>query len=222
MSKKIITSIAFVLFTCSTFSALADGHYHTEDVTFHNGDSVLAGTLTLPRGAGPYPAIVFIHGDGAMTRDSDGFLPLFWKEFTHHGFACLAYDKPGVGKSKGNWLTQSMHDRAVEALAAIEFLQARRDIQPDNIGFWGGSQAGWVMPIAGSMSKDVSFIISVSGAISWEKQGYYMMTRRLQREGCLEDEIREALACAKEDNSFLRKASSFTEYKELIHVQDQN
>ena len=215
MRKILFTGITFMLFICSTFSALADDHYRTEEVTFNNGDSVLAGTLALPKGAGPYPAIVFIHGDGPATRDSSGLLPLFGEEFTCHGFACLVYDKPGVGESKGNWLTQSMHDRAVEALAAIDFLQARGDIQPDMIGFWGGSQAGWVMPMAVSMSKDVAFIISVSGPISWEKQGDYMRIRRLQREGFSEDEIQEALACSKEDNSFIRKASSLAEYKEL-------
>ena len=64
----------------------------TEEITFQNGDTVLAGTLSQPATAGPHPAIVFIHGDGAMSRDSGGYfgslrIPVMRKECESNALA---------------------------------------------------------------------------------------------------------------------------------------
>ncbi len=43
--------------------------YLEEEVTFQNGDVTLAGTLTLPEGAGPFPALILLSGSGQQDRD---------------------------------------------------------------------------------------------------------------------------------------------------------
>jgi hypothetical protein len=78
--------------------------------------------------------------------------------------AVLGYDKRGVGGSTGDWRTESFDDLASDASAAIEFLKARREIDPSQIGLLGWSQAGWVMPLAAAREKGVAFLISISGA----------------------------------------------------------
>ncbi|MGD8727373.1 MAG: hypothetical protein PVH40_06990, partial [Gemmatimonadales bacterium] len=51
--------------------------YTEEEIRFDNGDVSLAGTLTVPEGPGPYPAVVMITGSGAQNRDEEifGFKP---------------------------------------------------------------------------------------------------------------------------------------------------
>jgi cephalosporin-C deacetylase-like acetyl esterase len=44
--------------------------YKQEEVSFHNGEVKLAGTLLTPLKKGPHPAVVFFHGSGPQTRDS--------------------------------------------------------------------------------------------------------------------------------------------------------
>ena len=132
-----------------------------EDVRFTNRDVQLAGTLIAPSAGGRRPAIVLVHGSGAENRAY--MLP--WARFlVRHGIAVLGYDKRGVGESTGDWNAATYEDLAGDAVAAVEYLKTRRDIDPAQIGLLGISQAGWIMPLAAVRSKDVAFLISISGA----------------------------------------------------------
>ena len=86
------------------------------------------------------------------------------------GFAVFAYDKRGVGRSGGQYSgigpgnRDSMFDLlAADAVAGVEFLKARREIDRSRIGLFGYSQAGWIAPLAAARSSDVRFVILVSG-----------------------------------------------------------
>lgn len=132
-----------------------------EDVRFTNRDVQLTGTLIAPSGGGRHPAIVLVHGSGAENR----VYMLPWARFLiRHGIAVLGYDKRGVGQSTGDWNTATYEDLAADAVAAVEYLKTRRDIDAAQIGLLGVSQAGWIMPLAAVRSKGVAFLISVSGA----------------------------------------------------------
>ena len=76
----------------------------------------------------------------------------------------LGYDKRGVGASTGDWNAATLDDLADDTVAAFDYLKARPEIDPRQIGLLGISQAGWIMPIAGVRAKDVAFIINISGA----------------------------------------------------------
>ena len=104
--------------------------------------------------------------------------------------AVLVYDKRGVGDSSGTnpqelvatfklrdvgdpnaprvpvniAASRQMIDiLAGDALAGVESLKTRNDIDSSRIGFVGMSQAGWIMPLAASRSDDVAFIVNISG-----------------------------------------------------------
>lgn len=132
-----------------------------EEVDFANRDVHLAGTLICPLSPGKHPAIVLVPASGAEGRE---YLLPFAHFLVRHGMAVLGYDKRGVGGSTGDWRTESFDDLASDAVAAIEFLKARREIDLSQIGMLGWSQAGWVMPLAAAGRKDVAFVISISGA----------------------------------------------------------
>jgi dienelactone hydrolase len=134
--------------------------YQQEPVTFANGDVRLAGTLTLPLGPGPYPALVFVHGSGPGTRAA-GVVEA--DRFARHGIASLAFDKRGAGESTGDWRQADFDVLAEDVLAGVRFLRRDGRIRADKIGLWGISQAGWVIPLAAVRSADVAFIIPISG-----------------------------------------------------------
>ena len=132
-----------------------------ENVRFSNDAIRLVGTLIEPLTTGPRPAIVLVHGSGAENREY--MLP--WARFlVRRGIAVLGYDKRGVGESTGDWNTATFDDLAGDAIAACAYLRTRADIDGARIGLLGISQAGWIMPIAAVRSKDIAFLISISGA----------------------------------------------------------
>jgi dienelactone hydrolase len=132
----------------------------TEEVRFSNGDVSLVGTLTAPMTPGRHPAIVLVHASGAATREQ--ILPLA-RFLIRHGVAVLGYDKRGVGESTGDWNSASFDDLAADAIAAVDYLKTRGDVDPAQIGLFGWSQAGWVMPLAAVRRSDIAFLISLSG-----------------------------------------------------------
>jgi dipeptidyl aminopeptidase/acylaminoacyl peptidase len=134
--------------------------YREELVSFKNGAVRLHGMLVAPVRTGPYPAIVLLHGSGAQDRNA--LLP-FALFLVRHGIALLAYDKRGVGESTGDWERSSFQDLADDATAAVHFLQQDPKIISNKIGVLGVSQGGWIGPLAASRSKEVAFVVSVSG-----------------------------------------------------------
>ncbi len=97
--------------------------------------------------------------------------------FVQHGFAALTYDKRGVGESGGSYKRVDvkngesvLDDPAGDALAGVEFLKNHNKIDPNEIGFFGGSQAGWIAPLAASKSSDVAFIVLFSGPVCTVRQ----------------------------------------------------
>lgn len=130
------------------------------EIAFRNVDVELTGTLVLPAGPPPHPAIVFLHGSGPATRD--GALT-YAKRYAELGFAGLAFDKRGGGGSGGSWTSASLEDLARDAVAAVDYLVRREDIDSGQIGFWGVSQAGWVATEATRFTDDVGFMVIISG-----------------------------------------------------------
>jgi pimeloyl-ACP methyl ester carboxylesterase len=142
--------------------------------------ATLAATIRLPdpgaggvakatAGAHPrYPGAVLVHGSGRVTGRE--LLERAGRRLTAMGFAVLGYDKRGVGGSTGEYTSigPANSDRmfdllADDALAGIAALKARRDVDPSRVGLVGFSQAGWIMPLAASRSRDVAFVVIISG-----------------------------------------------------------
>ena len=133
--------------------------YATEEVQFANGPVTLAGSLLLPPGAAPHPAIVFVHGSGPEARYASRYLA---DRFARAGFAALIYDKRGVGGSSGDWQRATFDDLAGDAVAAIRMLEADRRIRSRSIGLHGHSQGGTIAPLIASRVPELAFVIGSS------------------------------------------------------------
>jgi len=143
--------------------------YISEDVVFTNVKAgiTLAGTLTLPKGSGPFPAVILITGSGAQNRNEEllGHKPflIISDYLTQNGIAVLRYDDRGVGKSSGSILNSTSADFAGDAEAAFTYLRQRKEVKPDYIGFAGHSEGGLIAPVVASTNQDVAFVISLAG-----------------------------------------------------------
>lgn len=190
-------------------------NFKEEEITFNTGDVKLAGTLTLPLTRGPYPVIEFVHGSPPENREFG-----FWRTFfASHGIAVFAYDKRGVGASTGDWRKADFEDAAADVLNGIQVLKSRKDIDSGRIGLWGISQAGWVVPIAATRSKDISFIILHSGAmITPYQQSLQAITSELQVYGASEQEINDRIEYSKIDQEFTRSGQGWERLQQLYQT----
>ncbi|MBB5966215.1 alpha/beta hydrolase family protein [Planomonospora venezuelensis] len=188
-----------------------------ERVTISGGPQPLDGVLALPAsGRGPFGLVVFVHGDGPVDATHEGFYRPTWEAFARAGYASLSWNKPGVGGSRGNWLDQSMEDRAEEVETAIAWARSRRDLDAGRVGLWGASQAGWVLPKVTARVPGVSFVIAVSPAINWLRQGRYNLLAQLRADGATTAEIRSAVDRSDETLRLLRAKASFEEYRTSV------
>jgi uncharacterized protein len=141
--------------------------YRIEEVTYTNGPITLAGTLTLPEGNGPFPAVLLVSGSGAQNRDEEifGHKPfLLLADFlTRAGIAVLRVDDRGVGGTSGSLKESTTLDLAQDALAGVKFLRQRPEIDRRRVGILGHSEGGIIAPLAASQSEDVAFIIMLAG-----------------------------------------------------------
>jgi len=133
--------------------------YASTDVRFGS----LAGTLTVPRGAGPFPAVVLVHGSGAIDRDGTVFNHQPYLVLADHlsrrGIAVLRYDKRGVGKSGGDLKAATTLDLAADAEAAVALLRSRADIDQRHVGVIGHSEGGLIAPLIASRDGKLAFAV---------------------------------------------------------------
>jgi fermentation-respiration switch protein FrsA (DUF1100 family) len=143
--------------------------YIEEEVTYENEKAgiKLAGTLTLPRSEGPFPAVILITGSGGQDRNETifGHRPflVLSDHLTRKGIAVLRVDDRGVGGSTGNLFKSTIEDFAGDVLTGVKYLKSRNEINHNKIGLIGHSEGGDIAPIAAARSSDVAFIILMAG-----------------------------------------------------------
>jgi pimeloyl-ACP methyl ester carboxylesterase len=172
--------------------------YVEEEVTFSGGTAgnVLAGTLTLPKGEGPFPAVLLIAGSGPQDRDESlathrPFL-LIADALTRKGIAVLRYDKRGVGKSTGNPDTATTMDLAADAQSALAFLKSRKEIDGSRIGLIGHSEGAIIAPYMAGHSKEVKWLVLLAAPATTGEKTLLNQSELIGRAGGLSDEQLEA------------------------------
>lgn len=143
--------------------------YYEEEVSFQNpkANISLAGTLTLPKKEGVFPAVILISGSGPQNRDEEllehkPFLVI--SDFlTKNGIAVLRFDDRGVGKSTGDFKAATTADFATDVESALVYLKTRKEINSSKIGLIGHSEGGIIAPMVASQAKDVNFIVLLAG-----------------------------------------------------------
>jgi len=195
--------------------------YKLEDITFLNekANIELAGTLTLPEGKGPFPAVVMVTGSGQQNRDEAlmGHKPflVIADYLTRHGIAVLRYDDRGTAKSKGVFATSTTYDFADDAEAGLTWLKKQPLIDQKHVGIAGHSEGGLIAPIVASRNKMVNFIILIAGpGINGEDIIMSQSEIISQKSGVNADEIKKSLTLNKEFFDIVKKEPDDAKAKE--------
>ena len=143
--------------------------YHIEEVTFVNEKegNTLVGTLTIPKGEGPFPAMVLVSGSGQQDRDEElmNHRP-FWVIADYcalHGIAVLRYDDRGIGGSSGEVENATSMDFSYDAEAAFDYLRNRKEINASKVGILGHSEGGIINFMVSARRPEVAFLVSLAG-----------------------------------------------------------
>jgi pimeloyl-ACP methyl ester carboxylesterase len=142
--------------------------YRAEDVTYANPATglKLAGTLTLPKGAGPFPAVLLITGSGAQDRDETiyGHKPflLIADALTRKGLAVLRVDDRGMGGSVAFPGSPTLDDDAHDVAASLAWLRARPEIDKARVGLLGHSEGGMLAIRIAADDPKLAFVVLMS------------------------------------------------------------
>lgn len=142
--------------------------YESREVLVSHPDGhSLAGTLTVPPGAGPHPAAILISGSGPQDRNEEimGHRPflVLSDHLTRQGIAVLRFDDRGVGGSvvpdPASLRDVTTLDFASDTSVLVDHLRAQPGIDPDRIGLIGHSEGGIVAPLVADQRDDIAFVV---------------------------------------------------------------
>jgi pimeloyl-ACP methyl ester carboxylesterase len=175
----------------------------------------LAGTLTVPREGGPFPAVILITGSGPQDRDESlmGHKPfLVLSDYlSRRGVAVLRLDDRGIGGSTGSTMGATTKDFVQDVLAGVSYLKERREVNPARIGLAGHSEGGLVAPLAAGESKDVAFIVLLAAPGLPGEQILVRQTEDVLRStGSTEAEIERARAANAKIYAAMREVKDST------------
>lgn len=211
-----ITIASLTLVALGAFGLAAVGNsfrFTKTEVSIPTRSGNLVGVLASPSGDTELQGlVVMVHGDGPVEATQGGLYDPWFEGAADAGFATLSWSKPGVGGSDGNWLEQSMDDRAAEVGAAIDWAKTQSDIPTDRIVLWGASQAGWVLPKVVANRTDVSGTVAVGPAINWLSQGRFNLLAELKHEQATAAQRDAAVAESNEVRALLERGASYSEY----------
>lgn len=143
--------------------------YRVEEVRYPNpGAGIeLAGTFSIPEGAGPFPAVALITGSGPQDRDESlmGHRPflVLADHLSRQGIAVLRSDDRGVGDSGGDFSAATARDFAGDVAAAVAWLRDRPEVDGSAVGLVGHSEGGIIAPMVAVETETVDFVVLLAG-----------------------------------------------------------
>ena len=164
----------------------------TDTVFERDGGIKLAGRLVLPKGNDPVPIVVLVHGaERESARESYALQRLLPAE----NVGAFVYDKRGTGGSEGKY-TQDFDMLADDAVAAMREARRIAGRRCARIGYQGGSQGGWVVPLAATRAPVDFVIVSFGLAVSVIDEDQEEVALEMRLKGHSEEEISNALEVA--------------------------
>ena len=146
--------------------------YSEKSVTVGKGEWALPGTLTVPDGEGPFPAVILVHGSGPQDRDETIGPNKPFKDLAlglaGQGIAVLRYDKRTYvhGAKIASLPAFTVREESIDdALAAFSLLQAESKVRSDRIFLLGHSLGGTLAPRIGAENQNLAGLIILAGAV---------------------------------------------------------
>lgn len=172
-AKKIRPYYILMLLFFTSYASSIPPNFTITEIKFVSEGVSLAGTIFTPNNV--QAAVVIIHGSGQEKRMIN-----FATILANNGIAVLTYDKRGVGESAGlyagpevgtnNVDFSNLNLLSLDASAAVNTLSKYLSNDQISIGLIGGSQAGWIIPLASEKNNKVKFMTIFSGALITVKE----------------------------------------------------
>ncbi len=172
--------------------------YTSTEVAVKSFDgALLAGSLVVPEGKGPFPAALLVTGSGAQDRDETiyGHKPflVIADYLARRGIASLRLDDRGYGKSEGSFVSATSLDFAQDAEAALKFLKGNLAIESNKVGIIGHSEGGIIAAMVASKDFSLAFAVLLAGpGVSGEELLYLQSAAFLRAYGMGEDAVQNA------------------------------
>jgi uncharacterized protein len=143
--------------------------YTDKTVQIGEGKQSLPGTLAMPSGAGPFPAVVLVHGSGPHDRDetvglNKPFLDLA-TGLAKNGVAVLRYEKRTKTAPQKMPANATVKEEVIDdTLAAVKLLGKTQGIDPKRIFVLGHSLGGTVSPRIAKANPQIAGLIIMAGS----------------------------------------------------------
>jgi pimeloyl-ACP methyl ester carboxylesterase len=144
--------------------------YTEEEVSFENkaAEIKLAGSLTIPSGTGPFPAVVLLPKAGPMDRDEHTLnhrpFQVLADYLTRAGIAVLRTDVRGVAQSGGKFAGIRVEDSASDADAALAYLRTRKEVNASRVGLVSHGEGGRAAAITAASNRNAAFVVMLGAA----------------------------------------------------------
>ena len=201
-----------------------DAPFVERDLAVGDGDAALPGTLAMPRGNGPFPAVVLVHGSGPQDRDetigpNKPFLDIA-RGLAAQGIAVLRYEKRTrarpqdfVGKAFG-----VDEETTFDAVQAVATLRAQDGIDPKRVFVLGHSQGGMLAPRIAAMSGHVAGLVLLAAPARSLLDIVIEQNRRLAvlDDGKINEAERDAIAALVDQVRAARDPSTASDAKGIL------
>ena len=221
---KIVAALFLIIYAGISYAQKIE-NYREENLDFISDGNKISGRLIIPLKVPDkkLPVVVFVHGSGPEDYSSSDNYRYLWEKFSEIGFAGYSWDRPGVKNSEGKWYKQGVKERALEVIDAVEMLKTAELIDSTKIGFWGISQAGWVIPeVAGIIEP--AFVITVSSPVTTAiEQELYRVNASMRADGFSRKDIKNAMEYTQEVNVLVDADRPYAEFAALQNkIKDHN
>lgn len=168
--------------------------YAKEEIEFGATEPPVPGTLYIPEGEGPFPAVILVGGASSNQRDQWSYRSRA-DFYARMGLAVLAYDRRDFGTQLPDGTFPDLGTHAADVVAARDLLAARDAIDGSTIGLHAGSQGVWVSTIAAGGGNGFAFMIFTGVSAVTPAQSQFQTTiHGMRDDGLSEETIAGAVA----------------------------
>ncbi len=163
--------------------------FDMSNTAFDSHGTKLVGRLVLPKGNGKAPVVVLVHGS-----EHDSALDFYslQRMFPAQGIGVFVYDKRGTGVSGGVY-TQDFDILADDAVAAMREAKRLAGARAGRVGYQGGSEGGWVAPLAANRAPVDFTIVSFGLAVTVLEEDQQSVELDMKFHGHSADDTKKAL-----------------------------
>lgn len=166
----------------------ANTTYTEYPTSINNGDYKIPAIVCLPKGNGPFPAVVMLHGTGSDKNEAGGGYKLVAPELAKAGIASIRIDFVGNGESKEDYINYNYTTAVSDANAAAKYMADLDAVDETRIGIMGWSQGGTIAMLAAGENRSFQSVLTWAGAPDLssiatkenyeaaKKDGFYNMT----------------------------------------------